>query len=856
MRTATRSSVSKAIRLLIAVLVMGGIALCGVAGVPAISGGGGQTVLAESAGTHNRMAAGYAHSLLVDADGTLWAWGRNGSGELGVALNDTTDRTIPTRVGTTGNWVSVAGSWYHSFGIRSDGTLWAWGENDYGQLGIGYQSWRATVPVKVGSASNWVAVSAGHFHTLGLRSDGTLWAWGGNGAYGRLGLGLAVGDNATVPTRVGTGTDWVAIAAGDDHSLAVRSDGTLWAWGYNGSGQLGLGTTSSKSTPTQVTGDIEWARVDAEYDYSMGIDSDGNLYSWGNNYRGLLGLGDSTNRKSPALVGGGWTAVYPGRVHCLGVRSNGDLYAWGSGYDGALGLGEGNTLEMTPTLVMDSPPDWVGGGAGDRFSVALRSDDTVWGFGWNGNCQLGLGDPNERFVPTLVTLGWPLSVSTTAASAITEKGATLNGILVSLGDAASAQVCFEWGPSVSYGSATTAQTKTVTGAFNASLSGLTAGTTYYYRARADANGETVWGAGGTFTTATSSVTPVAPTVSTGAASGVTTGAASLSGSLAALGTASSVTVYFEYGSEAAPYSQHTSAQALNTARAFTATLIGLAPGTTYYYRARAEGDGVTLGSGLTFATESIPSMSPVVETGDAENITATAAQLNGCLSSLGEAAIVQVFFQWGTVSGSYPSESAAVRQTATGAFSCQVTGLRSGTTYYYRTRASGEGACFGEEKSFTTAASRGANGGNDAGNGGDNGTAVADGPQIESVEASSGSCGERLTVTISGNNLDGATKVSFGSGITVDNFTIESGTEIKAEIVIASDAEVGAREVSVMTSHGSGAKADGFGVSASQGGFCSRTSGTAPAASEVTVSMTALGLMLGTGYWITRKRAK
>ena len=262
-------------RLLLTMIIMGAIVVCGVAGVPVISNGGAGTVLAESAATDSRMAAGYCHSLLVRSDGSLWAWGRNASGELG--LGDNVSRSIPARVGTATNWVSVAASWYHSLGIRSDGTLWGWGENDNGQLGLGYQSWRATIPIKVGNATNWAAVSTGHFHTLGLRSDGTLWVWGSNG-YGQLGLPeIGASENVTSPTQLGTDSDWVAIAAGDAHSLAVKSDGSLWSWGANSSGQLGLGHSSTKYTPTAVPGDIEWATVEAEYNYSLGIDRDGTL---------------------------------------------------------------------------------------------------------------------------------------------------------------------------------------------------------------------------------------------------------------------------------------------------------------------------------------------------------------------------------------------------------------------------------------------------------------------------------------------------------------------------------------------------------------------------------------------------
>ena len=205
-----------------------------------------------------RTSAGHGHNMAIGEDGTLWAWGENHLGQLG--LSDTANRYTPTRVGTNADWVHVsAGRGTHTLGIRKDSsgnrTLWAWGYNQNGQLGLGDTEDRNT-PTRVGTYTDWVHVSAGGTHTMGIREDGegtrTLWAWGDN-----LTNQLGLGDTAaySTPTRVMFDTSgWQTVSAGSQHTLAVREDSagprTLWVWG-RGSG-LGLGDTAIRTTPTQV----------------------------------------------------------------------------------------------------------------------------------------------------------------------------------------------------------------------------------------------------------------------------------------------------------------------------------------------------------------------------------------------------------------------------------------------------------------------------------------------------------------------------------------------------------------------------------------------------------------------------
>ncbi|RAK69491.1 hypothetical protein [Hymenobacter edaphi] len=186
------------------------------------------------AGQAHAQAMATSHSAVVKADGTLWAWGRNQYGQLGDGTVG--DKVTPVQVGTGRAWRSVAVGSYHTVALRQDGTLWTWGHNRFGQLGNG-TSLGQTTPQQIGTATTWLKVSAGGTHTVALKSDGTLWTWGYNGL-GQLGDGAASSGRDT-PAQVGTSAGWQSVSAGWNSTLALRTDGTLWAWGDNQYGQLG-----------------------------------------------------------------------------------------------------------------------------------------------------------------------------------------------------------------------------------------------------------------------------------------------------------------------------------------------------------------------------------------------------------------------------------------------------------------------------------------------------------------------------------------------------------------------------------------------------------------------------------------
>ena len=407
-----------------------------------------------------------AHTMAIKSDGSLWACGRNAAGELGLGTTNQNVHGTPTQVGSDKNWMAVAAGDAYTMALKSDGSLWAWGVNNHGQLGLGDTTTRYS-PVQVGSAKDWAAVSVGTYivpsdipgwgysgcYTLAIKSDGSLWAWGGN-ALGQLGLGDNTDRNA--PVQVGSTKDWAAVSAGGGHNMALKKDGSLWAWGWNGNGQLGFGDTKDRNIPVQVGSAKDWAVMAASRDvnggHTMAIKTDGSLWAWGSNGFGRLGLGDNTDRNTPVQVGAAkdWAAVSAGDYHTVAIKSNGNLWAWGWNQYGQLGYiatyyvpaqvgldrdwasvsaGDNHTVDIksngslwgwgdnnlyaiggtarvqyVPAQV-GSSKDWAAVSASYLNTTAIKSDGSLWAWGWNQYGQLGLGDTTDRNTPTQLGTG-------------------------------------------------------------------------------------------------------------------------------------------------------------------------------------------------------------------------------------------------------------------------------------------------------------------------------------------------------------------------------------------------------------------------------------------------------------------
>ena len=304
-------------------------------------------------------------------------------------------------------WMRVDTGRSHTLAINSRGELYAWGSNKNGQLGIGTTTDNELAPQRVGNDNDWKAVSGGDDYSLALKSDGMLYAWGKN-SRGQLGIGST--DKETTPQQVGNAGDWKDISAGNSHSLALKSDGTLYAWGANHDGQLGNSENGAnfndkskdKTAPIQVGTDRDWQTVSAGHSYSRAVKTDNTLYTWGNNVFGQLGMGDRTNRNSPTKVGSDtdWESINGGNVYSLALKSNNTLYAWGSNGNRQLGLGD-RTNRDSPTKV-GSDTDWKVVAGKRSHSLALKDDNTLYAWGLNTNGQLGLDDYTRRDRPAKV----------------------------------------------------------------------------------------------------------------------------------------------------------------------------------------------------------------------------------------------------------------------------------------------------------------------------------------------------------------------------------------------------------------------------------------------------------------------
>jgi alpha-tubulin suppressor-like RCC1 family protein len=348
------------------------------------------------------LSVGRAYTCAIKDDSTLWCWGDNSDGRLGI--NSEVDKPKPVQVGTD-TWLQINAGRIHTCGIKSNRTLWCWGVNDDGQLGLGITSTiPELIPLQVGTDTDWQHVSVGIYFTCGLKVDGTIHCWGW-GSSGRLAQDSTDTTDKYTPTPIIAAQVWQSLSVGRDHACALADDNSMWCWGKDTHGETGQNDFSfNLYLPTQVELDSDWKFLASGDSNTCGIKTDldinnaptNQLYCWGINQDDQLGNGGINSLASlPGLVSGdstNWRSVAAHSFHSCGVKHDNTLWCWGANDHGTIGNGYDNTTySAEPDPVQIGDADWSTVGVGSDHTCGLKLDGTIWCWGENNQGQLGNG---------------------------------------------------------------------------------------------------------------------------------------------------------------------------------------------------------------------------------------------------------------------------------------------------------------------------------------------------------------------------------------------------------------------------------------------------------------------------------
>ncbi len=344
------------------------------------------------------VVAGTLHSCGIHLDQTLWCWGRNESGQLGLGP-DVVEADVPTQVGSE-LWLEVSASLAHTCAIKADHTLWCWGDNTYGVLGSGSGA-STKVPTAVVGGQTWATATTGFTNTCAIDMSMGLWCWGNNDQ-GNLGIGMLGGPAQLTPIQPMGGGTWSALAAGYETVCGVQTNGTLWCWGYDAYGTAASASAVDLLVPTQV-GTEMYRAVSLSYETGCAVRADGHLRCWGDGSAGELGNDDTMSSYLPVAVAmddATWTAVAVGGAHVCGIHDDGTLLCWGTNTTGQLASDTSPDRQRTnPTAVAGGP--WTSVATGESHTCAIAADHRLWCAGSDSGA-LGVAGGGSRTVPVEV----------------------------------------------------------------------------------------------------------------------------------------------------------------------------------------------------------------------------------------------------------------------------------------------------------------------------------------------------------------------------------------------------------------------------------------------------------------------
>ena len=342
------------------------------------------------------ISPGAVHTVGLKPNGTIWGWGYADWGQLSTGIS-AFDEYLPIQLMPSSDWQFITAGALSTFAIKTNGTLWACGENLYGSLGLNNTINNGLSPfAQVGTATNWKKIAAGSSLVYGLRTDGTLWACGRNDNFQMGGYGTG-GQNQATFVQIGTATDWKDVSTKSSFCVfALKNNGTLWGWG--GSSVL-LG--GSSSIPKQIGTSSDWSQIAYGVSHILALKNNGDIHAWGSNTYGEIGLLTNSGLfpEFATVYPGPWSKIAAGFRTSFAIKPNGTLWAWGWNESGQLGQGTQDLNFHNVPVQVGTATNWVSVDANTAHIVALRADGSLWSWGRNVHGELGTGDLEYKSTP-------------------------------------------------------------------------------------------------------------------------------------------------------------------------------------------------------------------------------------------------------------------------------------------------------------------------------------------------------------------------------------------------------------------------------------------------------------------------